>query len=140
MTFDQGAFDRLAAQRLALIDKMQTIQTQLSNKNVTDAEGRRVWGDDYHGWRHRALTALRITTRELRDTNAQLKELRRGRNEQVIGAAGLNLKDPTSLISAAYMLLHRLASDGVEIDPHEQLVIDGLQHFLQFSGQVASHD
>ncbi len=44
--------------RIELVDRVETLQAQLSNRNKTDPEGSRVNGIAYHEWRTRTVGAL----------------------------------------------------------------------------------
>ena len=102
----------------ALASNSQAIQMQLGQGGAPE-------------WRRKAKAALFHVNEKLRKARAELKSLRRERNERVVAARGIDVRDADALIAHAYQLLHRLVCDGVEIDPQEQAVIDGLRHYLQ---------
>lgn len=130
--FDQQKFNALDDKRLQLVDTLSDINAQLGQTRRLAPDGtRELTRVEYSQWRNKAVVAKQRFERELRLVNHTLKRMRQERNEQAIGAAGINPADPLSLIAAAHVLLRRLASEGVDLDEKEQAVVDGLRHYLQ---------
>lgn len=129
-TMDLNRLAELENQRRAIVDELATINAQLSQTRRFEG-GRMLMRSEYSQWRNKATLAKMHKERALRDLNFEIKQLRRERNERVIAARGVDVKDPDTLIAHAYALLHRLAAEGVELDAQEQAVVDGLRHHLQ---------
>jgi len=124
--------ERLAAleqQRAAIVDELTGINAQLSQTRRFEG-GRMLTRAEYSQWRNKAVLAKMHRERALRAINVEIKGLRRERNERVIAAKGVDVRDPDTLIAHAYALLHRLVCEGVDVDAQEQAVIDGLRHYL----------
>jgi hypothetical protein len=118
--------------RLASIACAQRIQEQLGNRNAMTVDGVRLSSREYWEWRNRAAAALRHETAELRRLNAWLKAQRTTVARCLVGGvlAGLDLDDPTELLTAACGLIKRLARDGVPLDADEQAIVDAMDRYL----------
>ncbi len=115
----------LEAEYQRVVSEGQAIAAQLSNKNMVRPDGQRVTPHQYHSWRGKALGAQRFLLAYQRALKGALKEANRQANVQQHAALGLDT--PEGLIDAAYLLLHRLSSDGVDLDVDEQRVVDALR-------------
>lgn len=134
--------------RQKLIEDIAGINAQLSNKNkrrkCTACKGRGTHGDnepcppcqgkggfrwsdhEYHGWRQRALTALRAREKVLRRVNQWISD-EEGCTAAV--ASGVPV-DTHMLIRKAHSLFLDLVEDGVELESDEWKVIEELRAFL----------
>ena len=130
MTKDE--MDELATlqeERTKLVKVKVEIENLLKLKRLYE-NGRELPSRVYHQRRDAMNRRLAEMAPRLVAVNARLKQLRQKRNEDVIAARGLDLQDPTTLISHAYQLLVRLKGEGVDMDPHEQDVINALSIYL----------
>lgn len=71
----------LKARRDALVQIIQSIEAQLSQKDKSDLDGRRLSDSEYHDWRARAIAKRRHLLGELREVKAELA--RRGEQEHL---------------------------------------------------------
>lgn len=121
----------LEDKRHGLAKTLKDIDAQLGQTRRLTSDGtREMTRAEYSQWRNKAVSARRHVERELMDINHELKKLRQHRNERVIAANGIDVRDPDTLIAHAWALLHRLGSEGVDFDPQEQATVDGLRHYL----------
>jgi len=125
--------ESLEAQRAALLKERDRITADLRATHRYQG-GRRMSGSEFLTWRAGIQRQNDKNLASIREVNTQIKALRRERNERVIAARGVDVNDPVSLIAHAYNLLHRLAGEGVDLDPQEQAVVDGLREYLQHGG------
>jgi hypothetical protein len=119
----------LETQRATLLKERDRILSDLRATHRYQG-GRRLSGSEFLKWRGGVQRQDAKNIAELREVNTEIKSLRRLRNERVVAAMGLDVRDPDSLIAHAFNLLHRLASEGVDLDPQEQATVDGLRHYL----------
>jgi hypothetical protein len=120
------------------VEENQDIQAQLTNKDKRHPDGRRYTDHEYHDWRSRAVMAWRHGVAEQRVLKEAVKIARRRFNTDVPLLAVEELTSPDALIHAAYVLLRRLATEGVEIDDGEQRIIDALDAYLRTNGRVGT--
>lgn len=120
------------------IEENQGIQAQLSDKNRCHADGSRFSEHEYHEWRGRAIAALKHGVAEQRVLKEALKVARRRFNTDTPLRAANELDTPDALMHAAYVLLKRLVSEGVDIDDEEQRIIDALDAHLRNYGKVGT--
>ena len=126
----------LEAEFQTTVGEVQKIQAQLGDKDRRHPDGSRYTSHEYHEWRGRASAALRhllVRQRALKDA---LKTARRRYNSDT--PVGPDLKTPEALIHAAFVVIHRLACEGVELDPEEQRVKDALDEYLRDHGRVGA--
>jgi len=128
-----SAHDTLAeaiAERQRLVQETKDIQAQMGNRNATDVEGRRIPAHEYWEWRHRAVHALRAKERRM----AELKAIITAERQRAsVATAGNLISGPVtaeSLLASLAALVRRLASEGVDLDPEEQALLDAAQHLL----------
>lgn len=126
-----ATLEEAEVQRLDLIDRLNVVNSQLSNQNRTDTSGRRLSSAEFCEWRHRAVVAKRHLEGELRHLNLWLKQQRRARTADQARDLGYDPADPMSLLLAAANVFQRLRSDGVDFDPEECAVSDAIKDLLQ---------
>jgi hypothetical protein len=119
----------LENERVALVKTKVELETTLRQKRLYEG-GVMLGARAYNIRMDTAKRRMGELTVRLIEVNTRLKQLRRLRNEACIAARGLDVQEPVSLIGHAYNMLHKLACEGVEIDPQEQAVIDALGHYL----------
>lgn len=118
------------------IEENQGIQLQLSDKDKRHPDGSRYTDHEYHEWRGRAIAAWKHGVAEQRVMKEALKIARRRFNTDTPLRNASDLTTPDALIHAAYVVLHRMASEGVEVDEEEQRIIDALDAYLRNNGKV----
>ena len=91
-----------------LVDDVQRMQTQLTNKNRKDEGGTRMDDAKYHEWRGRANEALQHHLSELRVVKAEIHK----RNPQTVSPKGHN-----NLIGA--ILASEIGLDAIDMDQEE---------------------
>lgn len=130
MTADEmQELDSLNSERVTLVKTKTEMETALRQRRLYEG-GRMLDARTYNIRRNTTSRRLGECTVRLIEVNARLKELRRKRNEDLVAARGIDSRDPITLIGHAFNLLHRLACDGVDLDPQEQAVVDALRHYL----------
>ena len=120
------------------IDENQSIQLQLSDKDKRHPDGSRYSEHEWHEWRQRAIAAWKHGVAEQRVMKEALKVSRRRFNTDTPLRDAPDLTTPDALIHAAYVVLHRMASEGVEVDDEEQRIIDALDAYLRNHGRVGT--
>lgn len=121
------------ARRLQVVGEVKQIESQLANRNRTDAEGRRFTDRQYHEWRGRAVYMLNLKTRE---TSALKDWLRRA---QASAASDQVTSGSTEyyLEQVARILGRVLERHGLELTSVEQSLVDEAKAHL---GQCSRFD
>lgn len=124
-----------ADERIVILQNdIHEICSQLSDKNKTDEQGRRVSYHDYHDWRKRAVYAMEAKKRELR-----LLKLWRKRAHEQKAKKTFDENDPGDLLYDAYNLIKQVFRDYGEDDikPGEQERMDKYRDWLRGAGYRA---
>ena len=112
--------DECEGRRLQIVADVMDIQTQLSNKDHRDGDGRRLSDIAYHQWRAKAVGALRWKTRELR----ALKEWRK-RAEAAVRSPSISDGSLRFYLQGTLRVLGAvLAREGLSLTSVEQRHID----------------
>ena len=106
-----------------LLEEMNSIDAQLSA-----AKSQRRSEDDYQNWRGRILNVRNKVLTKYQELKRRGKELRQ---EKMLEASDLDPANPCQLVHAAHGLLHRLKSEGVELDRQELAVLVALDRFVE---------
>jgi hypothetical protein len=120
--------------KIELVDALNEINDQLGRrKGARDEAGNYVESEQsFWQWRKSAITAKRHKEAALRRLNLWLKNQRRSVfTDRLASAVSVDASDPVALLRAAYELLHRLACEGVDLDPGEQATKDVVRSFLE---------
>lgn len=112
-----------------ILAEVQKVQAQLGDKDRRKLDGTQYQDGEYREWRNRAVGAMRFMLAEQRMLKSAIKEYNRLVHDSHLVEVGGGT-DPLSLITRAHQLLVRLAGDGVDLDPDEQVVLDGLRLFI----------
>jgi len=125
-------YEEALAIRDEFVTRQQEIQTQLANKNRIDpSTGLRLNDYEFHEWRARAVGALRYINEDLRKVKAVVRKFSDAEWAAKNAGGGRTEK----LLVDAYVLLHRLAGEGVELDTSELALLDAIRE--QISGRAA---
>lgn len=122
--------------RLALVERINDINAQLTKFRIgaRDEFGNHLIPDsgDFFDWRARAVGAKRHAEAELSRLKLWIKQDNLGAILTVARDThdDLDPSDPVSLLRALYVLVHRLACEGVDLDPNEQILKDAVRAFL----------
>lgn len=127
----------LEAERKRLVDEIQSVDAQLSEKRKYDRDGRMWTAPEYHEWRAKAVAVRFSRLKRLRSVKEELESLRQKRHTATVkAAAGVPLASGAdALLAAAHDLLRRLVSDGVDLDPDEFAVLDAIRDHLSKAAQ-----
>ena len=131
--FDTPSDMRDAESRIESLKRdIEDIAAQLSDKNRSDADGRRLGPREYHEWRRKAIGALNWKKREL----GFLKNWKRDAAREELSAV-VDEHDPGDLLHDAYKLLRKIFSEDIgwdEVSPAEQAQMETYRDWLRGSG------
>lgn len=108
-------------ERLDLVDRITAIEVQLAAREASTASR-----EEFLEWRARALRARHMLSTKLRRTKAWISEQRDKEAKERVSRRG----GEDGLLSQLYSLVKDLASDGVELDPDEQALLDDIDSYL----------
>jgi hypothetical protein len=119
--------------KLDLVRRLQDINAQLSARRIgtRDADGRHPEpAFQFFDWRKRAVAAKTHIERQLRELNLEIKRFRRAAPIHRAAELGVDATDPEDMLRALYGLVHRLACEGVDLEPDEQALKDAVCEYL----------
>ena len=123
----------LKAEHANLTGQIQNIDAQLSRKRKYDPNGRMWTVAEYHEWRARACQAKAHLQQRARKVKTEIASLNIAANAEAAGVAPD--ANAEGLLQGAYLLLRRLADEGVDFDPHEFALMDTVRDFLIVHGR-----
>lgn len=123
----------LKAEHADLTGQIRNIDAQLSQKRKYDPSGRMWTAAEYHEWRARACIAKAHLQQRARKVKTEIASLNIAANAEMAGVPADS--DATNLLNGAYLLLRRLADEGVDFDPREFALMDTVRDFLTLNGR-----
>lgn len=123
-----NSLDEAMAARIDLINRIQSIDTQLSERmaevsnRVEDSKFK-----EYREWKARAVRAKLGLTSRLQQTKLWIsaEHSRQSAEKQVVKS------DARLLLQRAVKLLEELVSDGIDLDEDEKCVVDDIYAFIE---------
>jgi hypothetical protein len=108
------------------VQRLQEVQAQLADRDRLNENGERMSSEEYWQWRSKAHRAFTFLSNEVRRLKMWIKahhtRLNRHLNDHQL--AGMDLTTDEGLVLALTAVIKRLASDGVDLDPEEQEIVD----------------
>jgi hypothetical protein len=134
-----STMDEADTRKLELVEKLDSVNAQLSARNGARDDSGEYLEDaqSFFTWRTRAIAAKRHVESELRHLNLWIKQQRRSAPIHNV-AETVNPNDPVDLLRALHRLVHRLACEGVDLDPAEQALKDVVQEYLNRPQGIAA--
>lgn len=109
-----------------LLNDIDSISSQLADRNKTDENGRRVSYADYHSWRARALHSQRASEAHLREVSVFIKRYRT-ESKEALANSELDLNSDEGLLFSSMKVLKDIAKRNKGIDDESARVIEALE-------------
>lgn len=120
ISFESPSKLREARRRKArLQDEIESIQFQLSDRDRSDKNGRRLAPEKYHKWRHYAIKALIAKKKELRFLKRWISDRQQ---RKTAGMFDIDSTNRESLLAAASNLLQNKIKDGKTFTDEELML------------------